>query len=183
MQYYENKWLDLPLKAKEHIPEEINATCAWNYERNIISFNTTLCWGDFISLLFKGDRIWSCFPDFPMEMLSPSGHQSGLIFLCLPSCLHYIRNTAVLAQETLSSVKRNWRGIEYSSISPPPAVLSKRIQLPLASVLSTWTNKCFNWQEIQIHLPSILLLLQVFGGIGVPLERNLSWRAGKTQAL
>ena len=139
MQYYENKWLDLPLKAKEHIPEEINATCAWNYERNIISFNTTLCWGDFISLLFKGDRIWSCFPDFPMEMLSPSGHQSGLIFLCLPSCLHYIRNTteqcSLKKPSVQSSITEEEQNIvqsrhhqqcsarEYSSLQPRCLVL------------------------------------------------------------
>ena len=106
MQYHENKWLDLPLKAKEHIPEEINEACAWNYKRNIISFNTTLCCGDFFSpyclreiesgLVFRISRgdaepFWAS--------IRPASSVSSIL---PPPCQEHCS-----AQETLSSVNCN----------------------------------------------------------------------------
>lgn len=88
-------------------------------------------------------------------MLSSSRLKSHFLPPDPPLCLVHARTCGSPGHCT-------FRQMQCMFNTTPTETRSKKIQLLEPQLSRLWTNKCFNWQEIQIHLPSTSLLLQVW---------------------
>lgn len=143
-----------------------------------ISFNTTLCW-IFSYCVTRRDLIFS---QFPLRMLGSFGQKSYLLLLYPPPASAMLETLQDPRNPQFGQLLLKENRIQFHTITTTKAQQENTAPISLNSQYFELTNVLID-RKFKYIFQALYYYYNFGGEIGVPLERNLSWRAGKTHAL